>query len=263
VTDRARTDRNGRRVFLTAEWRFLAILNYAVDPALLQPMVPPGTTLDSFDGASYISLIGFRFLSARVLGVPVPFHSNFEEVNLRFYVRRSDGRENRRGVTFIREIVPRFAIAAIARSVYHENYVSLPMSHRIVRRGGTDREGLGVEYRWRHAGSDCRISVDTRGLPAAVAAGSLEQFITEHYWGYSKTPDGGSIEYEVEHEPWRVWSVQSANFEGDPQELYGPELARILRGRPDSAFLAEGSPVTVYRGHRIDAGSPAGMAAAQ
>jgi uncharacterized protein YqjF (DUF2071 family) len=256
-------DAGERRVFLTAEWRYLAMLNYAVDAALVQPLVPAGTRVDSFDNKVYVSLVGFRFLSTKVLGLPIPFHCNFEEVNLRFYVRRGDGPGARRGVTFIREIVPRFAIAAIARKVYQENYVSLPMSHRIVRRGGTDREGLGVEYRWRHAGGENRMAVDTRGLPAPVAAGSLEQFITEHYWGYSKAADGGAIEYEVEHEPWRVWSAPSATFEGDGQALYGAELARVLRQKPDSAFLAEGSPVTVYRGRRLGSGEPAASYAAQ
>src|SRR6266850_1391491 len=119
------------RVFLTAEWRNVAMLNYAIDPALVQHLVPRGVELDFFAGKTYVSLVGFMFLRTRVLGRRVPFHQDFEEVNLRFYVRRQVSGGTRRGVVFIREIVPKRAVAAVARLVFNENYVCLPMVHKI------------------------------------------------------------------------------------------------------------------------------------
>src|SRR5579872_6180926 len=132
------------RIFLTAEWRYLAMLNYAIDPALIKHLVPAGTELDFFEGKTYVSLVAFRFLRTRVLGYRIPFHQDFEEVNLRLYVRRTHGDSLRRGVVFIREIVPKYAIARIARLAYNENYISLPMSHQIEH-----GEDLRIEYRWR------------------------------------------------------------------------------------------------------------------
>jgi uncharacterized protein YqjF (DUF2071 family) len=38
-------------------------------------------------------MVGFVFKDTRVLGIKWPFHVNFEEVNLRFYVRHFDGKE--------------------------------------------------------------------------------------------------------------------------------------------------------------------------
>src|SRR5438128_566574 len=134
------------RAFLTAEWRNLVMLNYAVDPRLLEKFVPAGTELDTWQGKTFVSLVGFRFLNTRVRGIAIPFHRNFNEVNLRFYVRRLEGNEVRRGVVFIREIVPRRAIATVARVAYNEPYVALPMSHRIESR---TQGGLDVEYAWR------------------------------------------------------------------------------------------------------------------
>ncbi|MES2569397.1 MAG: DUF2071 domain-containing protein, partial [Verrucomicrobiota bacterium] len=122
--------------FLTAEWRHLAMLNFATDPALLRPLVPAGTELDEFGGTTYLSVVGFLFLKTRVLGAGFPFHRDFEEVNLRFYVRRKVGGEWRRGVVFIREMVPRQIIALIARVVFGEPYSALPMrlSGRLISR---------------------------------------------------------------------------------------------------------------------------------
>src|SRR6266851_3867580 len=80
---------DSQKVFLTAEWRMLAMLNYEIDPGLLLPFVPSGTELDRWSGKVFASLVGFRFLKTKLLGyLPIPMHSNFEEVNLRFYVRR-------------------------------------------------------------------------------------------------------------------------------------------------------------------------------
>jgi uncharacterized protein len=237
------------RVFLSAEWRHLAMLNYEVDARLLLPFVPSGTEIDRWQGKVCVSLVGFRFLKTKVFGfVSIPLHANFDEVNLRFYVRRQEGDEVRRGVVFIREIVPRHAIAFVARTLYHENYVCMPMAHEI---RPIVEDNWKIEYRWRCEGRWAGIGLETEGNAALPDEGSREQFITEHYWGYAAQPDGGCVEYRVEHPSWKVWQVRHSAFEGDAEKLYGKELAAALRGRPDSAFLAEGSAVSVMRGRKL------------
>jgi hypothetical protein len=231
------------------------MLNYAVNPELFRetfaPMVPAGTELDQFEGKTYASLVGFRFLRTRVRGIWIPFHSDFDEVNLRFYVKRKGVNPPRRGVVFVREIVPRLAIAKVAQMVYHENYIALPMAHQVIE--PTSEHGrVQAEYRWRFQGAWNRLRVECSGRPALAREGSLEQFITEHYWGYAAQPEGGSLEYEVAHDPWRVWTAAQAVFQGDTAGLYGADLAKCLNGEPDSAFLAEGSAVKVYPGNRLD-----------
>lgn len=239
------------RVFLTADWRDLAMLNYAVEPALLRSLVPAGTELDTHEGRAFVSLVGFRFLRTAVLGLRFPFHRDFDEINLRFYVRRQAGNELRRGVVFVREIVPRFAIAAIARVFFNEKYVSRAMANSIQSVSDPAGEVRNVEYRWKEAGHTNRLSVECGGAPSLPEPGSLQQFITEHYWGYALQSDGGTIEYKVEHVPWRVWTASAASFKGETEALYGRELAALVKRPPASAFLAEGSPVTVFSGTRI------------
>jgi uncharacterized protein YqjF (DUF2071 family) len=235
------------RIFLTAEWRYLAMLNYEVKPRLLAEFVPAGTELDSWKGKMFVSLVGFRFLKTRVFGVAFPFHRNFDEVNLRFYVRRNRGSENKRGVVFVREIVPRRAIAIVARAFYVERYLALPMKHSVE----SNNEGSAVEYGWRFGGRWNRIRLTTRGEGALPADGSAEQFITEHYWGYAASRDGGCVEYQVRHPQWKVWDAGEASFDGSMEELYGKELDDVLQRPPDSAFLAEGSAISVHRGTRL------------
>jgi uncharacterized protein len=234
-------------VFLTAEWRDLLFLNYAVDPNLLIPYVPADTSLDSFADKTYISLVGFRFCNMKLLGrFPIPFHTDFEEVNLRFYVRCRANDEIRRGVVFIAEVVPRRAIAATARLFYGENYKCAPMRHRIENGAGIAK----IDFQWRVDGGWCGISAQTVGLPALPQPESLKQFITEHYWGYS-AQRSGSVEYHVSHAPWQVWETAVAGFEGDASLYYGHEFNAVLQQPPDSAFVAEGSAVKVFQGYRI------------
>ena len=240
-------DSNARsnRKFLTAEWRNLVMLNYSVDPSLLLSSVPRGTELDLWHDKAFVSLVGFQFLKTRVFGISFPFHRNFDEINLRFYVKRNEANETRRGVVFIKEIVPRRVIAAVARAFYGENYVSLPMSHKLL---ATDQNSTAAEYAWKSQASWNKLQLWAAGKPELPVGGSEEQFITEHYWGYASQKDGRCVEYRVEHLPWRVWRAQSSWFEGDATSVYGSNLAATLTCPPTSAFLAEGSPVTVFRG---------------
>ena len=224
------------------------MLNYQVDPACLQKYVPAGTELDSFDGRTYASLVGFQFRRTKLLGtIPVPFYTEFEEINLRFYVRRSEGSEIRRGVVFITEIVPKRAIAFTARLFYNENYVRRAMAHRVV----SDDSNVEVEYSWRTGNQSCKLQAHANGTPSLPAKGSLEQFITEHYWGYSRQPKGGTVEYHVTHVPWKVWHANKSEFSGDTRDIYGEELSQLLKKDAASAFIADGSPVKVFKGSKL------------
>ncbi len=186
-----------------------------------------------------------------MLGVPVPFHRNFEEVNLRFYVRRRVADGWRRAVVFVREIVPRAAIAFTARTLYNENYVARPMDHRLEWADDDPRRLTAVAYRWRHAGKELGLRVAVGGGFALPAPGSEEEFVVEHYWGYTAQRDGGTVEYKVEHPPWRVAPAANAELAGDVGGFYGPPFQEPLREPPASCFLAEGSAVVVHSGRRI------------
>jgi uncharacterized protein YqjF (DUF2071 family) len=242
-------DAGPARAFLTAEWRDLVLVNFEAPAALLAPLVPRETELDRHRGVVFVSLVGFRFLNTRVLGCRLPGHVDFDEVNLRFYVRREVDGEERRAVTFVKEVVPRRLIASIARGAYNEPYVALPM-HSEVRTGDADAS-TRARYAWTSRAGDHHIEVLARGDQRLPATGSDEAFITEHYWGYTRQRDGGTVEYRVTHPTWRLRAATTASVEGDMAAFYGPEWREVLSVPPVSAYLAEGSAVTVFRPRRI------------
>ena len=223
------------------------MLNYRVPPELVLPFVPPGTQLDLWNGAAFVSVVGLLFLNTRMLGVSIPLHRTFEEVNLRCYVRRELAGETRRAVTFIREIVPRRAIALTARAIYNEPYRALPMRRHI--RSTPDETVVG--YEWKGAFGWTGVHLSVTGAPESIRAGSEQEFIAEHAWGYTRQRDGGTVEYEVRHPRWKIWSARTARLAGTTNDVYPPDLARALRGEPDSAFLADGSHVTVHAPTRL------------
>jgi uncharacterized protein YqjF (DUF2071 family) len=236
--------------FLTAVWRDLVLLNYEVPPELLTPLVPAGTRLDQYRGRSMASMVGFRFLETRVLGVPIPFHRAFEEVNLRFYVVRESRGERRRGVVFVRVVVPKAAVAWLARVSYHEPYLRVPMSHEIVPAPGAAHPAR-VEYSWIFGGSAFRLGGALRAGPTPLVRPSEAEFITEHYWGYNRQPDGSTMEYQVLHPSWAVAELEEPFLIGNVAALYGEPWRKVLERRPVSAFYATGSPVSVHRGRRL------------
>ena len=216
------------------------MLNFVVDPQVVAPLVPPGTEIDFENGNTFVSVVGFLFLDTRLLGLPIPLHRDFEEVNLRFYVRKKSADTWRRGVVFVRELVPKRALATIARVFYGEPYLAIPMSHDIEHRDGK----LKVEYSWKRGRKTESIKMSANGEAQAIPAGSHAEFITEHYWGYTSFR-GGCSEYRVEHPRWKVWHAETFEFKADVATLYGEKFVEPLSVPPHSAFIAEGSPIQV------------------
>ena len=223
------------------------MVNYEIEPSLLENFVPNGVELDFHEEKCFVSLVGFMFLDTRVLKVPVPFHINFEEVNLRFYVRRETETQTRRGVVFIKEIVPRMAIATIARVFYGEPYEAWKMSHQ-----KTDKELI---YVWWNRDGAHHIKIEIGKNSGVPAANSHGKFIIEHYWGYTKRSAGQIDEYKVEHPKWELFAVDSYEIKADFGKLYGAKFAFLNEAKPHSIFMAKGSEVAVYKGAKLSVNS--------
>ena len=234
--------------FLTAEWRKLAMANYAVEASLLEKFLPAKTELDLWNNTCYVSLVGFMFLNTRLKGIKVPFHVNFEEVNLRFYVKYKHELEWRRGVVFIKEIVPKPALTWVANTVYKEKYETMSMKHVWTN----SVNSVQVEYAWKK-GNWSTFKVVADNQPVAIEAGSEEEFITEHYWGYTKITNQKTSEYQVEHPRWMVYPTKSYQIEVDFAKVYGAEFGFLITENPKSVFLAEGSEIKVNGGKVISA----------
>jgi len=233
--------------FLTAEWRNLLMANYAVDPLVLKPYLPCYTELDTFNGVHYVSLVGFLFQNTRVQGLSFPFHRTFEEVNLRFYVRYKQGSEWKRGVVFIKELVPRRMITFVANTIYKEKYATHPMKHR----WHTGDLELQVEYYWKVGTEWNHLKAVAEKDPSPLVQGSEEEFITEHYWGYTFVSNSCTGEYQVAHPSWQVHAVKSYDVKCNVAKLYGPEFKEAFMHEPLSVFLAEGSPIQVAKGIKL------------
>jgi len=238
---------NMASTFLTAEWRKLIMANYAVAEELLQPYLPAGTELDKYAGCCYVSLVGFLFQNTRLRSIPIPFHRTFEEVNLRFYVRhiKSNG-ELRRGVVFISELVPRFALSFVANTIYGENYATVPLRHHWEQNG----EQRSVRYQWRYKSRWNELQVKAAARPQPIGADSAEEFFTEHYWGYTKRGVRTS-EYQVLHPRWSIYPILEHSIDVNFSALYGSEFADLEGREPESILLAEGSEIEVRAGERI------------
>lgn len=228
-------------VFLKARWQNLIMANYAVPPAVLQPYVPPGLTLDLFRDNCYVSLVGFLFKGTRLFRIPIPLLGSFEEINLRFYVNRTVGKEQRRGVVFINETVPYRAVAWVANKLYKEHYTAIP-THYSRETNGTAQK---IRYGWKTKSGWNQLGVTALHSPVAMEPGSFAEFIFEHYYGYTKISDTVTEEYAVKHPRWRIYEVTESTIQCDFGAMYGSAFGWLQQAKPESVFLAEGSAVEV------------------
>ena len=232
--------------FLTAEWRKLAIANYAIDKKLLLNFLPHHTDLDLWNDTCYVSLVGFKFENTRLKGLRIPFHTDFEEVNLRFYVRYKENGHWKRGVSFIKELVPKYALTFVANTLYREKYETVPMSHSWL----TSDDFLHIEYKWKKKNWH-NFKVKALQNPLDLIENSEEEFITEHYWGYTRLNSTKTSEYGVEHPKWQMYEVKDYDINVDFGALYGEEFSFLTNQKPDSVMLAEGSGIIVTKGRRL------------
>ena len=235
-----------KRTFLNAQWRKLVMINYAIDPEILKPYIPFNTELDIWEGTCYVSLIGFMFVDTKMLRLRIPFHINFEEINLRFYVKHKATEGYKRGVVFIKEIVPRPALTMVANLLYNENYETLKTKHSWKEEGDT----LTVQYGWKK-GEWNTITAVADKTPIDIAPDSEEEFITEHFWGYTKISDSVTSEYEVAHPRWQIYPILSYDVNVDFKKVYGIDFAFLQDQKPISVYLAEGSEILVKQGSKI------------
>ncbi len=245
------------RPFLTADWRDLIMLSWKVDAGTLRPYLARGTELDLWQGDAGAGVVAFDFRDTRVRGLAIPFHTRFPEVNLRFYVRRklADGTW-RRGVSFIKEIVPHTLIATVARRLYGEPYEAMPMNRVAVPEEPlTDPAAMvtrSLVYEWKRDGEWERVLALLTSPPRASRGESLEEFLAAQEWGYTRRGDKPTQEYRVEHPRWRIAHVTDCYIEADVASLFGRPFADALSAPPLSTFVAEGSPVSVFPGHPVE-----------
>lgn len=233
--------------FLKAEWKNLALFNYEVDCEILEKYLPAGTEIDIWNNKCYVSLVGFLFKETKVLGLKVPFHVNFEEVNLRFYVKRFENGKWKRGVVFIKEIVRKKAITFVANTLYQEHYETQQMKHEFIENENTNT----FIYQWKNDKKWNSIHLETKKVLNEIEIDSEAEFITEHYFGYTKIDQDNTFEYEVTHPRWKQFEVLNYQVDIDFQITYGNDFAFLQNTKPTSVFLAKGSKIGVKNKRKI------------
>ncbi|WP_313803544.1 DUF2071 domain-containing protein [Flavobacterium sp.] len=233
--------------FLTAYWKNLIMANYIINPEYLKKYIPAGTELDYWNGNCYVSLVGFLFNDTKVLGLSIPKHKNFEEVNLRFYVKRFENGEWKRGVVFIKEIVPKSAITFVANTFYKENYETQPMTHQ----NKLQAEIFTVGYQWSSKENLHSLKVNAYDFTTEIDTESEAEFIMEHYFGYTKYNENTTYEYEVQHPKWKQYLIKNHNIKIDFEKVYGNDFGFLNDVKPASVFLAEGSEIKVKNKRKL------------
>lgn len=231
---------------LTCEWKKLAFANYIVPPEIVEKHLPPHTELDYFNGNCFVSLVGFQFKNVQIAGVKIPFHTDFEEINLRFYVKRFDGQQWRHGTVFISEIADKAALSLLANSIFRENYQTLPTRQEVEE----NEQELKAAYYWQFRGKWQHIKVKGGTIPSPVAENSESKFITHRLWGYGKRDEEKTNEYSIAHPAWQTYPVDEYSIDVDFLN-FGPDFSILTTATPHSVILAEGSSVTAETVNRI------------
>jgi uncharacterized protein YqjF (DUF2071 family) len=229
------------KTFLSAHWENLIMANYEINADVLIPYLPQGVELDFYNNKTYVSLVGFMFKQTSLFNIPIPFLGTFEEINLRFYVVRKEGNTIKRGVVFINETVPYKPVAWLANKLYKEHYTAVPTKNSI----SISDDIKTIKYEWKIKNSWNHLAVNASASKTNMQANSMEEFIFEHYYGYTKLNQQQSQEYRINHARWFTNEVKNFSVDCDFSSMYGNNFSFLKHLQPNSVIIAEGSPVTI------------------
>ncbi|MDE3236859.1 MAG: DUF2071 domain-containing protein [Bacteroidota bacterium] len=230
-----------KKTFLKAHWKNIVMVNYEIDPQILRSYLPAGVTIDTYQNQCFVSLVGFEFKGCKIAGIPIPYFGNFEEINLRFYVKRRDGAIEKRGVVFISELVPHTTVAVLANRLYKEHYTSCKIKYKYELAHAEKR----LEYRWAINNGSYHIKAKFQNEESAIVPGTLEEFIYEHYYGFTKVTETETWEYTVNHPRWHINAPTEVEVQCDFGKIYGPDFSFLNQQEPYSVYNAVGSDVTI------------------
>jgi uncharacterized protein YqjF (DUF2071 family) len=228
-------------LFLKADWENIIMANYEIDPQILLPYLPNGVEIDLFEGKCYISLVGFMFKNTQLFNIPIPWFGTFEEINLRFYVVRKEGNQLKRGVVFINETIPYPIVAWVANKLYKEHYTVVPTRHKQIL--GVDSHQIKFEWLLDNKWNSIAVTYSDANQP--MKSNSLEKFIYEHYYGYTKVSDKKTEEYKLQHPSWKTHTLSNYEIDCDFQAMYGEDFAVLNEKKPAAVFIAKGSKVGI------------------
>ena len=228
-------------LFLKANWENIIMANYEIEPSILIPFLPKGVEIDFFNEKAYISLVGFMFKKTKLFNIPIPWFGDFEEINLRFYVVRKENDEIKRGVVFINETIPYRIVAWIANKLYKEHYTVVPTKHEII----TENSIQKIKFEWLLNKNWQSIYVESSTKSNFMKKGSLENFIYEHYYGYTKVDENKTEEYKLQHPSWETSEVINYEIDCDFKAMYGNSFSVLNQTKPTAVFIAKGSSVGV------------------
>ena len=226
---------------LSANWTDLLVLNFETDKKFLEHYLPAGLELNDWNGQYFMSLVGFEFSNTKLFGIPSPVHRRFAELNLRFYVKRRIKDQWRKGVVFIKEIAPSWLVGQVAGWLYKESFVALPVKKSMTPLDNKVRIG----YTMKINNEQNYLSALATTAAVEYSNDSLEGFILDHYWGYTRVTKILTNEFEVIHRPWKIYPVMSADIKLDIPALYGKEFEPWLARPPQNMFLMDGSETKV------------------
>ena len=227
--------------FLKANWENIIMANYAIDPEILAPYLPKGVSLDLYNGKAYVSLVGFMFKKTKLFNFPIPYFGTFEEINLRFYVIRKEGKQIKRGVVFINETIPYRIVAWMANKLYKEHYIAVPTKHEINNVSNSNK----IKFEWLLNKNWNSIYVEASKECFAIKPNSFENFIYEHYYGYTKVNENKTLEYKLQHPIWNTYKILDYKIDCNFEAMYGESFSVLNQTKPEAVFIAEGSSVNV------------------
>jgi uncharacterized protein len=194
-------------------WYDLLFAHWEIEPELLQPFIPSGLQLDTYQGKAWIAVVPFRMSGIRLKYMPsIPYTSNFPEINVRTYVTY----QGKPGVYFFSLDASNYLAVKVAKSFFH-----LPYYHSKIE---VRSEGASIKYHSyrKKSREEFRFKGNYQPISDVFHAerGSLEYWLTERYCLYTEKYNR-LYRGEIHHPPWPLQQARAVIDENTMIDIKG------------------------------------------
>lgn len=231
--------KSNKKLFMSCSWTNLLYVNFRIDAKLINALLPKDLEADLFDGFAILSFVGFRFTDARLLGIKIPFHQKFPEINLRTYVK-SKKNPTEKGIYFISEMVPKFMTYFVGKFIFGEPFSRINVQEIL------NENSFGYKIENKNEGLEMS-AILSQNLNEQIK-NKEEEFIVDRVFAFCGKANKKSKKYEVQHPKWNLMKAENSNYIFSNLSHISKLLNNFLQGAtPSSIFATDGSAVDVFR----------------
>ncbi len=220
------------KLLLVADWNYMFVRSFLVEPKLLQDKLNPLLDLTLFNGKALVQIVGRAIENTKIKGLAIS-PIKFFDFNLQVKVKKDE----KDGFILVKQIVPKYCVANFISRLFYAKAETLPMEEKKI----IENDKMIIQQSiWKDKElSEIQIVAEANPTPIESPFGnSRNKFVFSE--------ENGFQEFSIETEHWNSFNIEKSTFNLNHEKLYGKEWEFLKDAEFLETKLYQGSYLKVF-----------------